>query len=315
MGFDLKTKNIVVFGFGAQGKAHALNLKDSGCMVKVCLPESSLSIAEAKNNGFEVITNAIVAAKNADILALMVPDSVQPRLYKEIEDFIPRNSALIFAHGLNILYKIIVPREDLDIILAAPNAQGNMVRQMYLNKEPLPVMLAVNNNVSGMASEILKSYALAIGASKDTIMETTFQEETETDLFSEQALTVGGLLGLIRATFETMVEAGYSSKIAYYCCTKEVQILADMFARLGIFETLRNISDTAKFGALSRGPKIINENVKKDMKKVLEEIQNQTFIKDLLQETGENKFAKTKELTEELKHHEIEQIREKINQS
>lgn len=308
MTYDLKKKSIVIFGFGAQGKAHAMNLKDSGCNVSICLPKNSISISEAESAGFTLISNPIVAAKKADIAAFMVPDSAQKELYLEIEDHLPLCSSLVFAHGLNIHYKIIKPRDDLDIVLAAPLAHAETVRSLYLEKTALPVLTAVSQNVTGFAWEIARLYARGIGATDKSILETTFAEETETDLFVEQSLICGGIAALISAAFETLVTAGYSPEIAYYCCLKETQIMSNMFGRFGIVETFKQISETARFGALSRGPQVIDNHVKEQMKKVLEEIKSGKFMKDLEYAIEMGETDKDSKMMQKLAGHQIETI-------
>lgn len=308
MNHNIKNRSIVIFGFGSQGKAHALNLMDSGMQVTICLPESSLSIMDVKSSGFKLISDPVKAAKKADIAAIMVPDAVQKALYDEIKEALPVNSTLVFAHGLNIHYELFKPRDDLDVILVAPMAQGDAVRKMFLDKLGVPTLIAVKQNITGSAWQTAKAYARGIGATDDRILETTFAEETETDLFSEQTLTVGGLWGLITAAFDTLVEDGYSPEIAYYCCLKEVKILSDMFARLGILGTFERISDTARFGALSKGPQIIGNEVREQMKKVLQEIKNGDFITELKEDFQRGKETKTKGIMKRISEHKLEHM-------
>lgn len=308
----IKDKKIVIYGFGAQGRSHALNLVDSGLDVTICLPEASSSISEVKSLDMPLITSPAEAAKKADIAVFLVPDSVQKNLYNEIGDFLPRSSAIIFAHGLNIHYKLISPRDDLDVILVAPLAHGETVRRNYLKKITTPVLTAVSQNISGAAWEIAKAYAAGIGSSGNKMIKTTFKEETVTDLFTEQSLICGGLWRLIATAFDTLVEAGYSPEMAYYCCLKETQIMSDMFARFGIKGTFDQISDAALFGALSRGPRVIDEHVKTQMKKVLDEIEDGGFIREFeenLKKPGDNK---TTTLMKRISEHELEKVHKNI---
>jgi ketol-acid reductoisomerase len=308
---DIKKKPIVIFGFGAQGRAHALNLQDSGMNITICLPESSLSIADVKSSNFDLITDPQEAAKKAEIAIFLVPDQAQKDLYNEIKDSLPLNSTLIFAHGLSIHYKLIEPREDLDIVLVAPMAHGNAVRTMFLEKTGVPMLIAVGQNVTGAAWQTAKFYATALGSTEKSTIKTTFAEETETDLFTEQSLICGGLWGLIKSAFETLVEAGYSPEIAYYCCLKEAKIMSEMFANFGILGTFEKISDTARFGALSRGPRVIDKHVKEQMKEVLNEIRDGRFIDELEKELEGSE--KTKEMMKSLSKHQLELMHKKIN--
>lgn len=307
-----KTK-IVIFGFGAQGRSHALNLKESGFDVTVCIPEGSSRIADVLALGFKLVHDAKKAASIAEVAAFMVPDALQKNLYNEIAESLPNNSALVFAHGLSIHYKLIEPRNDLDVVLVAPLAHGSAVRQFYIDGKKVPVMIGIAQNVTSRAWQIAKDYARGLGSSDDKMIETTFKEETETDLFAEQALICGGLWRLITAAFETLVEEGYSPEIAYYSCLKETQILSEMFARLGIFKTFETISDTARFGALSRGPKIINDDVKKEMKKTVEEIKSGRFFSELQEEMQKGDKGETTAIMKNIAEHMLEAIHKKIS--
>lgn len=312
-GMKLKDKSIVVFGFGIQGKAQALNLKEGGFNITVCLPETSKSITDVKNAGLRLVTNPVKAALEADIAAFMVPDLVQKGLYNGINTTLPKNAAIVFAHGLNIHYKLIEPREDLDIILVAPLAHGDSVRQFFIEGKKLPALISVHQDATGNARSIAKEYAKGIGASEEKILETTFKEETETDLFVEQALICGGLWKLISSAFETLVEAGYSPDIAYYSCVKEVKILTDLFAKFGIHGTFQRISDTARYGALSRGPRVINDAVKGEMKTILGEIRDGNFFNELEDEVLREKSTSTAELMRKIAEHSIETLHKKLN--
>jgi len=313
MKYSIKDKKVIIYGFGAQGRSQAYNVKDSGLNISVCLPKSSSNIEDVKAAEIDLITDPKEAARAADILVFLVPDAVQKDLYNEIVDHIRPNSAIVFAHGLNIHYKLIEPREDLDIVLVAPMSQGGAVRSMYLEKVSLPTLIAVSQNVTNYAWKIAETYATALGATEKTLLKSTFKEETETDLFSEQALTVGGLWGLITAAFDTLVEEGYSPETAYYCCLKEVQILSEVFARLGVVGTFQNISDAARFGALSRGPRIIDKHVRDKMKKVLEEIKDGKFIKELSEDFSKGEKSDTFNLMKIMSEHQLEVLHRKLN--
>jgi len=309
----IKNKSIVIFGYGSQGRSHALNLSDSGFNITICLPETSLSIGEVKNSDFSLIIDPHEAAKQAEIAAFMVPDAVQNELYSEIESDLPTNAALIFAHGLNIHYGRIKPREDLDVLLVAPMAQGDAVRRMYIDGHGIPTMIAVAQNVTGQAWQMARDYGIGIGSIEDRLIKTTFSEETETDLFAEQSLICGGIWGLITAAFDTLVEEGYSPEIAYYCCLKETKIMADMFARFGILGTFERISDTARFGALSRGPRIIDSHVKEQMKKTLNEIKDGRFMQELDEEMKNADHPKTTQMIRRISTHMLERLHSQIN--
>lgn len=306
----IRDKSIVVFGFGTQGCAQTLNLIDSGLNVSVCLPKTSPKISRVRSLNIPIFTNPAKAAEKADIAVLLAPDSAQKDLYYEIKDLLPKNAALVFAHGLNVHYRLIEPRNDFDIILAAPLAHGETVRKNYLDKTGTPALIAVGRDSTGNAWKIVKAYAAGIGAPKDKIIETTFEEETVTDLFTEQALICGGLSEIITAAFDTLVDAGYSPEVAYYCTLKETQIMADMFGRLGISGTFEKISDTARYGALSKGPRIIDEHVRDRMKMVLGSIKDGSFMKEL--EEGLKSKEKTAEMMKRIAGHRLEAVRRKI---
>lgn len=303
---SLTAKSLVIFGYGAQGRAQAMNLRDSGLNVTICLPASSSTVTDVKSAGLPLIINPVEAAKKADIAVLLVPDAVQAGLYDDVESSLPKNATLVFAHGLNIHYKRIQPRKDLDVILVAPMSHGNIVRKMYLEKLGPAILVAVQQDATGRAWQTAKEYAAGIGATDGKIIETTFAEETETDLFAEQSLICGGISKLITAAFDTLTDAGYSPEIAYYCCLKEAKIMTDMFADFGIHGTFEQISDTARFGALSRGPRIIDSRVKEQLKKVLDEIRDGSFMREFEEELQKGKYSRTKEMMKVLAEHKIE---------
>ena len=269
----VKSKKICIVGYGSQGHAHALNLRDSGVEnVIIGLRSGSKSIDKAKSDGFEVM-EVSDAAKVSDICMVLVPDELQADLYNEhLEKNLKKDSSLLFAHGLAIHFQLIRPREDLDVFMIAPKGPGHTVRGQYVNGG---VFLASCNTPRFIRKSLDNglSYASAIGGGRSGIIKTTFKEECETDLFGEQSVLCGGLTALINAGFETLVEAGYSPEMAYFECLHEVKLIVDLIYEGGISNMRYSISNTAEFGDLSRGPRIINTNVKKEMKKILEEIQ------------------------------------------
>ena len=277
----VKSKRICIVGYGSQGHAHALNLRDSGVKnVIIALRSDSKSVDKAKSDGFEVM-EAGDAAKVSDICMVLVPDELQADLYNEhLEKNLKKGSSLLFAHGLAIHFQLIRPREDLDVFMIAPKGPGHTVRGQYVNGGGVPCLLAIHQDSSGKALDNGLSYASAIGGGRSGIIKTTFKEECETDLFGEQSVLCGGLTALINAGFETLVEAGYSPEMAYFECLHEVKLIVDLIYEGGISNMRYSISNTAEFGDLSRGPRIINKTVKKEMKKILEEIQNGKFVKD-----------------------------------
>ena len=277
----VKSKKICIVGYGSQGHAHALNLRDSGVEnVIIALRSGSKSIDKAKSDGFEVM-EVSDAAKVSDICMVLVPDELQADLYNEhLENNLKKDSSLLFAHGLAIHFQLIRPREDLDVFMIAPKGPGHTVRGQYVNGGGVPCLLAIHQDSSGKALDNGLSYASAIGGGRSGIIKTTFKEECETDLFGEQSVLCGGLTALINAGFETLVEAGYSPEMAYFECLHEVKLIVDLIYEGGISNMRYSISNTAEFGDLSRGPRIINANVKKEMKKILEEIQTGKFVRD-----------------------------------
>jgi len=273
----LKGKTIAVIGYGSQGHAHAQNLKDSGMDVVVGLTSDSKRRQQAMNDGLKVLDTA-EAAKVADIIMILVPDQVQPEVYEEsIKPNLKSGDVLMFAHGFNIHYKQIIPPEDIDVIMVAPKGPGHTVRSQYQEGKGVPSLIAVYQDASGKAKEYALAYAAAIGAGRAGILETTFAEETETDLFGEQAVLCGGVTELMKAGFDTLVEAGYQPEIAYFECIHEMKLIVDLINQGG-FEFMRySVSDTAEYGDYVTGKRIITEETRKEMKKVLEEIQNGTF--------------------------------------
>lgn len=280
----LQGKKIAVIGFGSQGHAHALNLHESGVDVIVGLYEGSKSWNKAKEAGLEVTTTS-EAAKNADIIIILVPDEKQSKLYREeIEPYLEDGNALVFAHGFNIHFKQIVPPSNVDVFMIAPKGPGHMVRRTYTEGSGVPCLIAVEQDYSGKAKDLALAYANGIGGARAGVLETTFKDETETDLFGEQAVLCGGITALIKAGFETLVEAGYAPENAYFECMHEMKLIVDLMYQGGMAAMRYSISDTAEYGDYVTGSRIITDETKKEMKQVLTEIQNGTFAKKWLLE-------------------------------
>ena len=280
----LDGKTIAIIGYGSQGHAHALNLKDSGCHVIIGLYEGSKSWAKAEAQGFEVYTSA-EAAKRADIIMILINDELQAGLYKnDIEPNLEPGNMLMFAHGFNIHFNQIIPPKDVDVTMIAPKAPGHTVRSEYQAGKGTPCLIAVYQDATGKAQDLALAYGLGIGGARAGILETTFRTETETDLFGEQAVLCGGVCALMQAGFETLCEAGYDPRNAYFECIHEMKLIVDLIFNAG-FEGMRySISDTAEYGDYMVGPRIITEDTKKEMKKVLKEIQDGTFARNWLLE-------------------------------
>ena len=308
----IKNKKIVIVGFGSQGHAHALNLKESGATnVVVALREGSSSIKKASDVGLETQIPE-EAVKDADIVMFLAPDENQQEIYETmIEPNIKKGSALAFAHGLNIHFKLINPREDLDVFMIAPKGPGHTVRGEYLKGGGVPCLIAVDKNVSGNAKELGLAYASAIGGGKSGIIETTFKEECETDLFEEQTVLCGGLMSLITNGFETLVEAGYAPEMAYFECLHEVKLIVDLMYEGGMANMRYSISNTAEYGDYTRGPRVVTQQSKETMKQVLKEIQDGTFVKEWMDEhkSGQIKF---KQMREDGAKHQIEEVGAKL---
>ena len=280
----LQGKKIAVIGFGSQGHAHALNLHESGVDVIVGLYEGIKSWNKAKEAGLEVTTTS-EAAKNADIIIILVPDEKQAKLYREeIEPYLKDGNALVFAHGFNIHFKQIVPPSNVDVFMIAPKGPGHMVRRTYTEGSGVPCLIAVEQDYSGKAKDLALAYANGIGGARAGVLETTFKDETETDLFGEQAVLCGGITALIKAGFETLVEAGYAPENAYFECMHEMKLIVDLMYQGGMAAMRYSISDTAEYGDYVTGSRIITDETKKEMKQVLTEIQNGTFAKKWLLE-------------------------------
>ncbi|HLJ38058.1 MAG TPA: ketol-acid reductoisomerase [Steroidobacteraceae bacterium] len=284
----LKGARIAVLGYGSQGRAHALNLKDSGFDVVVGVRKGGASWKKARRDGLEVAEPAAAAA-SADLIAMLVPDLAQKALYGEIKKDLKKGAALLFAHGFNIHYRQVKPRPDLDVVLIAPKGPGDLVRRQYQQGRGVPCLLAVAQDATGKAHARALAYAHGIGGTRGGVLETTFGEETETDLFGEQAVLCGGATELVVKGFETLVEAGYQPEVAYYECLHELKLIVDLLHEGGIAKMHQFISETAKYGDLTRGPRIVNERVKNEMRRVLKEVQNGRFARQWIKENREGR--------------------------
>ena len=309
----LKGKRVAIIGYGSQGHAHALNLKESGVDVVVGLYEGSKSWAKAEQQGLTVMTTE-EAAKTSDIIMILIPDEKQAALYKKsIEPYLTEGKTLAFAHGFNIHFGCIVPPKNVNVIMIAPKAPGHTVRSEYQAGKGTPCLIAVEQDATGNAQDIGLAYALGIGGARAGVLETTFRTETETDLFGEQAVLCGGVCALMQAGFETLVEAGYDPRNAYFECIHEMKLIVDLIYQSG-FEGMRySISNTAEYGDYITGPKIITEDTKKAMKQILKDIQDGTFAKDFLldmsQAGGQAHFKAMRKLAAE---HESEKVGKEI---
>jgi len=284
----LQHKTVAIVGYGSQGHAHALNLRDSGVSVIVGLRKGK-SWEQAEKDGFSVRT-VREAAREADVIMVLVPDEHQPKVYKEeIEPELGPGKALVFAHGFNIHFHQVVPPKDVDVFLVAPKGPGHLVRRTYTEGAGVPALIAVYQDVTGEAKQTALAYAKALGSTRAGVLETTFKEETETDLFGEQAVLCGGLTSLVKAGFETLVEAGYQPEVAYFECLHELKLIVDLMYEGGLAGMRYSISDTAQWGDFISGPRIINDSVKAEMKKVLEDIQTGKFAKGWILENQANR--------------------------
>jgi len=280
----IRGKKVAIIGYGSQGHAHALNLKDSGVQVTVALREGSASAEKAKKAGLAV-KNVAEAVKDADVVMILAPDEHQKKIYVEsVEANLKQGAALLFAHGLNIHFGLIKPRADLDVFMVAPKGPGHLVRSTYTQGGGVPCLIAIQQNASGKAREIALSYASAIGGGRAGVIETTFKDECETDLFGEQAVLCGGASHLVQAGFETLVEAGYPPEMAYFECLHELKLIVDLMYEGGIANMRYSISNTAEYGDYTRGPRIVTEQTKAEMKKILKEIQSGDFTREWMKE-------------------------------
>ena len=308
----IQNMKVVVVGYGSQGHAHANNLRDSGVTnVVVGLRQGSGSWRKAENAGFEV-AEVPQAVKDADVVMILVPDELQPALYREqLEGNLKEGAAIAFAHGFNIHFELIEPRADLDVIMIAPKGPGHTVRSTYVAGGGVPSLIAVAQDATGQAKNIALSYASANGGGRAGVIETNFREETETDLFGEQAVLCGGASALVQAGFETLVEAGYAPEMAYFECLHELKLIVDLFYEGGVANMWYSVSNTAEYGGLTRGPRIVTDETKKEMKRILEEIQNGRFAKEFVAEnqTGAPSIKAMRRISQQ---HPIEEVGEKL---
>lgn len=303
----IRKKKVAIVGYGSQGHAHANNLKDSGVSVIVGLREGSASWAKAERSGLAVHPVA-QAVTEADVVMILAPDEQQARIYDEaIGPNLKKGAALAFAHGFNIHFGRIVPRKDLDVFMVAPKGPGHLVRSTFTQGGGVPCLIAIHQDASKQARALALSYASAIGGGRAGIIETSFREETETDLFGEQAVLCGGVTSLVQSGFETLVEAGYAPEMAYFECLHELKLIVDLMYEGGLANMRYSISNTAEYGDLTRGPRIVNEQTKAEMRKILKEIQSGEFAREWVaeNETGGRRFP---ELRAKAARHQIEEV-------
>lgn len=303
----LKGKTIAIIGFGSQGHAHAQNLKDSGVTVIVGLYPGSKSAAKAEAAGL-MVKSVEEAAQSADWIMILLPDEVQKQIYEaQIKPNLTPGKVLSFAHGFNINFGQIVPPADIDVVMVAPKGPGHLVRRTYEQGQGVPALIAVYQDASGKARDLAMAYAKGIGATRGGVLETSFREETETDLFGEQAVLCGGLSALIKAGFETLVEAGYQPELAYFECLHEVKLIVDLIVEGGLATMRDSISNTAEYGDYSRGPRIVTDETKAEMKRILGEIQTGQFAREFVQECNAGKpvMTATRRLESE---HPVEEV-------
>lgn len=308
----IQNKKVVIVGYGSQGHAHALNLKDSGVKdVRIALRDGSKTAEKARAAGFEVMDPASAAAW-ADVVMMLVPDELQADLYRDhIGPNLRQGVALAFAHGLNIHFGQIVPRPDLDVFMVAPKGPGHTVRGEYVKGGGVPCLFAVHQNATGQARALAMSYAAGVGGGRSGLIETTFKDECETDLFGEQAVLCGGLCALVKAGYETLVEAGYPPEMAYFECLHETKLIVDLMYEGGMANMRYSISNTAEYGDYTRGPRIITDETKAEMKKILSEIQSGAFVREFMGGNREG-LARLKDIREVEARHPIEETGAKL---
>ena len=307
----IQGRKVAVIGYGSQGHAHALSLRDSGVDVRIGLPEGSKSRAKAEEQGLRVVTPAEASAE-ADLIMILAPDTAQRRIYAEdIAPSLTAGKALFFGHGFNIRFGLITPPSDVDVAMVAPKGPGHLVRRQFVDGKGVPVLVAVEQDATGKAWALALSYAKAIGGTRAGAIRTTFKEETETDLFGEQAVLCGGATALVQAGFEVLTEAGYAPEVAYFECLHELKLIVDLMYEGGIARMRYSISDTAEYGDYSRGPRIIDARVKDEMRKILSEIQSGEFAREWIAEddAGRPNFNKWRE---ESAGHPIEETGRKL---
>ena len=308
---QLDGKTVAVIGYGSQGHAHTLNMKDSGVNVVVGLRKESRFVEKAKKDGIEVLTPD-AAAKKADIIMFLAPDTSQADIFNElVKPNLEKGNAIAFAHGFNIHFGQIEPPEGIDVFMVAPKGPGHLVRRQYQEGGGVPGLIAVHQDATGSAKEVGLAYAKAIGCTRSGVIETTFAEETETDLFGEQAVLCGGVSELIRAGFDTLVDAGYQPEVAYFECLHEMKLIVDLIFEGGIANMRYSISDTAKYGDITRGPRVIDENTREEMAEILAEIQNGEFAREWVLENKANKPVYNALLNRDAEH-QIEEVGDKL---
>ena len=308
---QLDGKTVAVIGYGSQGHAHTLNMKDSGVNVVVGLRKESRFVEKAKKDGIEVLTPD-AAAKKADIIMFLAPDTSQADIFNElVKPNLEKGNAIAFAHGFNIHFGQIEPPEVIDVFMVAPKGPGHLVRRQYQEGGGVPGLIAVHQDATGSAKEVGLAYAKAIGCTRSGVIETTFAEETETDLFGEQAVLCGGVSELIRAGFDTLVDAGYQPEVAYFECLHEMKLIVDLIFEGGIANMRYSISDTAKYGDITRGPRVIDENTREEMAEILAEIQNGEFAREWVLENKANKPVYNALLNRDAEH-QIEEVGDKL---
>ena len=307
----LQNKTLAVLGFGSQGHAHALNLKDSGLNVIIGLYEGSKSIPVAKEKGFEVVSTA-EAVRRAEVIFVGLPDTKQPAAYeRDIAPNLSKDKTLLFSHGFSIHFKTVVPPKEVDVILVAPKGPGHILRRQYLEGKGVPALIGVYQNPSRQAKKVALAWAKGIGATRAGVLETTFKEETETDLFGEQTVLCGGVSALITAGYETLIEAGYQPEMAYFECLHELKLIVDLINEAGISGMRFSVSETAKWGDLTMGPKIIDASAKKRMKAALKDIQSGKFAKGWVAEY-KGGYKKYNALLKKGQQHPIEKVGERL---
>jgi ketol-acid reductoisomerase len=302
----LKGARIAVLGYGSQGRAHALNLSDSGFDVVVGVRKGGTGWKKAKKEGLAV-AEPIDAVADADLVAMLVPDMAQKSVYENVEKGLKKNATLLFAHGFNVHFKQIKPRKDLDVVLIAPKGPGDLVRRQYQQGRGVPCLIAVFQDATGKAHAKALSYAHGIGGTRGGVLDTTFAEETETDLFGEQAVLCGGATELVVKGFETLVEAGYQPEVAYYECMHELKLIVDLLHEGGLTKMHEFISETAKYGDLTRGPRVVTDRTKKEMRKILKEVQTGKFAKQWIEENASGRKGYDKLLKEDT-NRQIEKV-------
>ena len=306
----LEDKTISVIGYGSQGHAHALNLHDSGYDVIVGLREESSSREEAEEEGLRVATPT-EAAREADVVSILVPDHVIPGVYADIEPELDEGDTLIFAHAFSVHYNQVTPPEYVDVSMVAPKSPGGLVRRNYVEEQGTPALLAIYQDVTDSAHEEALAYAQGIGCARAGVVETTFREEVESDLFGEQAILCGGMTSLVKMSFETLVENGYSPEMAYFECLNELKLIVDLMYEGGLMKMWNDVSDTAEYGGLTQGPRIVDDHVRENMEEALEAVQDGTFAREWIMENQANRPSYNQLRTREA-NHQIEDVGERL---